>query len=109
MRIPTLILAISMLPACGSFSEEQEEIIYSSEWFACSGRFQCVVVQDSYCREVAVNRRYSIILQDWSRQQVELEGERVVCPRDEGFAAPIAVCSQGRCTSSVSRRPPEPR
>ena len=102
-RIIGLALATA-LAGCGSTpSEEQADIVYSSEWFACSGRFQCVVVQDSYCLQVAVNRRFSIIFQDWSRQQVEREGERIVCPREEAPTAPIAACAQGRCAASLSR------
>lgn len=104
MRLLIPAISVLLLAACGSTPpEDQEDIIYSSEWFGCLGRFECVVVQDSYCREVAVNRRYSIIFQDWSRQQVDREGERIVCPRDEGLAAPIAACTQGRCSSSFSR------
>ncbi len=83
---------------------DNEEITFSDSWFSCDSRFQCIVVQDSYCNLAAVNRAYTIIYQDWSRQQADQAGVRVPCQRlDPNLPAPVARCSSGRCVYPLGR------
>lgn len=71
-------------------------IEYSESWFACDSRFECVVVNDAFCKNVAVNSKYTIVYQDWARQQVMREGIGAVCA-DPGIFAGGAGCRKGRC------------
>ena len=97
------LIALSVCGAsCGTLVESEEEITYSSEWFACKSRFSCVVVQDAFCRLTAVNSRSAIVYQDWSRQEVTRQEERIVCPRPDELNA-VAGCVRGRCTYPFSR------
>ena len=108
-RIPVVAAVVAIIVVSGGCAQttvSDEAIVYSPDWFACKSRFQCVVVQDSYCNSVAVNTRSAIIYQDWSRQQVELAGERVACMQPD-MQSPIPACRQGRCVwpLSITRRP----
>lgn len=87
---------------CASVAGPEEEITYASEWFTCKSRFSCVVVQDAFCKQTAVNAKSAIVYQDWSRQEVTRQGERSVCPRPEEFN-PVAACIRGRCAYPFSR------
>lgn len=103
-------LFVLLLGGCAELPvEEQEEIVFSDSWFACDSRFQCIVVQDSFCNLTAVNRRYTIVYQDWSRQQVNKVGERLPCQRlDPSLPAPAARCSSGRCAYPLGGRTERP-
>lgn len=99
------MLMVVVIAGCTQTPVSEEEIVYSPDWFACDSRFQCVVVQDSTCNSVAVSTRHAIVYQDWSRQQVELAGERVACFEPD-IQSPIPGCRQGRCVwpLSIERR-----
>ena len=107
---PRTGLLAALLCCCAEMPvEDQEEIVFSDSWFSCSSRFQCIVVQDSFCNLTAVNRNYVIVYQDWSREQVEKVGERVPCQRlDPNFPSPVARCASGRCTYPLGRSPDKP-
>lgn len=101
-RSSALFLLCAMVSACASVAGPEEEITYSDAWFACKSRFSCVVVQDSFCRTTAVNAKFAIVYQDWSRQEVVRQGERSVCPRPEELNS-VAGCVRGRCTYPFRR------
>ena len=69
MRVPG-VLAVLFVTGCAQAPAQEEEITYSSSWFSCKSRFNCVVVYDAFCQLKAVNKRYSLIYQDWSLQEV---------------------------------------
>ena len=98
-----LLLPVVVVAACTTMTEPEEEIVYSSAWFACKSRFSCVVVQDAFCSLKAVNSRSAIVYQDWSRQEVIRQEERIVCPRPEELNA-VAGCVQGQCVYPFSRK-----
>ncbi len=100
MRVPGM-LAVLFVTGCAQTPAQEEEIAYSSSWFACKSRFNCVVVYDAFCQLKAVNRRYSLIYQDWSLQEVIRQGERVVCPRPDRFNE-VAGCVRGSCVYPFS-------
>ncbi len=81
---------------CAEPPRHETDIRYSETWFACDARFECVAVYDSFCKVVAVNSKYTLVYQDWSRQEVMREGERVVCS-DPGLFSAGAGCRKGRC------------
>ncbi len=99
-RIAVIIVLVAALSGCASQGNDAEPIVYTDEWFRCQSRFQCIVVDDAYCRSVAVNRRSAIVYQDWALQQVELAGERRLCPRTDEIS-PIAACLNSRCTYPI--------
>ena len=99
-KIVLVVTALIGLGGCAGQVNDAEPIVYSDEWFRCESRFQCVVVYDAYCRSVAVNRRSAIVYQDWALQQVELAGERRLCPRTDEIS-PIAACLKSRCTYPI--------
>ena len=99
----SVVLAAITLAACSTMTEPEEEITYSPTWFACKSRFSCVVVQDAFCALKAVNSKSAIVYQDWSRQEVIRQEERIVCPRPEELNA-VAGCVQGRCVYPFSRK-----
>lgn len=101
-RTSTTLLLWVMASGCASVAGPEEEITYSDAWFACKSRFSCVVVQDSFCRTKAVNAKFAIVYQDWSRQEVIRQGERNVCPRPQELNT-VAGCVRGRCTYPFSR------
>lgn len=103
LRKTVLLLPVVMLAACATLTEPEEEIAYSSEWFACKSRFSCVVVQDAFCSLKAVNSKSAIVYQDWSRQEIIRQEERIVCPRPDELNA-VAGCVQGRCVYPFSRK-----
>ncbi|MFQ6006809.1 MAG: hypothetical protein ACE5OQ_15060, partial [Woeseia sp.] len=72
------------------------EIEYSQTWFDCEAHYECIVVYDAFCKNVAVNSRYSLVYQDWSQWEVTRVRERVVCPGPRVFAGG-AGCRNGRC------------
>lgn len=104
-RRMTLISAMAavVLAACAQAPVNDEDILYSSGWFACKSRFNCVVVYDSFCNLTAVNSRYSIVYQDWSRQEVIRLEERTVCPRPDRLNE-VGGCVQGRCVYPFNLR-----
>lgn len=107
IRLIIAAAAFLLLSGCAGVEPlEQEEIAYSSAWFACKNRFSCVVVYDAFCKLTAVNTRSSIVYQDWSRQEVIRQGERTVCPRPERLNE-IAGCVRGRCVYPFSFGGPE--
>jgi len=68
----------------------------SEEWFSCTGRFDCVVVYDAFCRKAAVNSDYVLVYQDWTRREVLRVGEATVCPNPEPINE-AAGCRANRC------------
>lgn len=96
LRVLLAAAAISVLVACTGAPLTDEERLYSSQWFACDARFQCVVVYDAFCNSTAVNRRFALVYQDWAQQEVARTGERIVCPPPLD-ANPLAGCVRGRC------------
>lgn len=102
-RYAICVLVMLFTSACASFAEPEEEISYAPEWFACKSRFSCVVVQDSFCKLTAVNAKSAIVYQDWSRQEVIRQEERIVCPRPEELNA-VAGCVSGRCVYPFTRQ-----
>ena len=96
IRVALCVLAALGLAGCATSTHEEEEIAYSSSWFACKNRFSCVVVYDAFCKFTAVNARSAVVYQDWSLQEVIRQGERAVCPRPESFSE-VARCVEGRC------------
>ena len=91
-----VLLFLFLAFACSQPPADETDISYSEIWFACETRFECVVVYDSFCNSVAVNSKYTLIYQDWSRQEVTREGERMVCSAPGVFAGG-AGCRNGRC------------
>ncbi|MEQ8205671.1 MAG: hypothetical protein RIA65_05810 [Woeseia sp.] len=94
------LLAMALLSAgCASQTTPDEPIVWSAQWFQCDSRFECIAVQDAYCKHTAVNANYSLVYQDWARQQVESIGEIAPCDRDsEQDRMPIpAVCHNNTC------------
>ena len=89
-------LFVFLAVGCSQPSSYETDIEYSETWFACEARFECVVVYDSFCKSVAVNSKYTLIYQDWARQEVTREGERAVCSGANVFAGG-AGCRKGRC------------
>lgn len=100
-RLAVIVAAIGCSSSCAVQDEQQEEIAYSSAWFACKNRFSCVVVYDAFCKLTAVNARSSIAYQDWSRQEAIRQGERTVCPQPDRLNE-IAGCVRGRCVYPFS-------
>lgn len=90
------LCAALSLAACATPQVAEEEIAYSSSWFSCKTRFNCVVVYDAFCKFTAVNARSAIIYQDWSLQEVIRQGERGVCPGPDSYSE-VAGCADGRC------------
>lgn len=82
--------------ACSQPPAYDTDIQYSESWFACEARFECVTVYDSFCNIVAVNSKHTLVYQDWARQEVMREGDRVVCSRP-GLFVQGAGCRKGRC------------
>lgn len=82
--------------ACSQPPAYDTDIGYSESWFACEARFDCVTVYDSFCKIVAVNSKHTLVYQDWARQEVMREGDRVVCARP-GLFVQSAGCRKGRC------------
>lgn len=68
----------------------------SDDWFACTGRFDCVVVYDAFCKKTAVNSDYALTYQDWSWREVRRVGEGTVCP-SPGYMHEAAGCRANRC------------
>ena len=91
-----VLLCIFLTFGCSGPPAYETDIEYSETWFACKARFECVVVYDSFCKSVAVNSKYTLVYQDWSRQEVTREGERAVCSVPDLFAGG-AGCRKGRC------------
>jgi hypothetical protein len=93
-----LLASICFLLGLGCSQPEpyETDIEYSESWFSCETRFECVVVYDAFCKNVAVNRKFTLIYQDWSHQQVTREGIRSVCADSDIFVAG-AGCRNGRC------------
>ncbi len=91
-----VLLCIFLTFGCSRPPAYETDIEYSETWFACKARFECVVVYDSFCKSVAVNSKYTLVYQDWSRQEVTREGERAVCSVPDLFAGG-AGCRKGRC------------
>lgn len=92
-----VVVLLSMVTvACTQPTAYETDIAYSDSWFACEARFECVAVYDAFCKFVGVNKKYTLIYQDWSYQEVRSEGESAVCPspmmHTEG-----AGCRKGRC------------
>lgn len=95
-----LVAAASAFLVCACTATEvadEEEIAYSSSWFACKSRFSCVVVYDAFCTLTAVNVNSAIVYQDWSRQEVVRRQERTVCPPPDRQNE-LAGCVRGRCS-----------
>lgn len=90
------VCASLSLVGCTTLPAEEEEIAYSSSWFSCKNRFNCVVVYDAFCKFTAVNARSAIVYQDWSLQEVIRQGERAVCPGPQTYNE-VAGCTAGRC------------
>lgn len=99
LRIAGLALTALLAAGCASHTAPAEPIVWSAEWFQCDSRFDCIAVQDAYCKHTAVNMNYSLVYQDWARQQVESIGELAPCDRDsEQDRMPIpAVCHNNTC------------
>lgn len=95
MRLAITLCALVSI-GCTQPEIDDAGIEYSESWFACAARFDCVVVFDAFCKHVAVNSKYTLIYQDWTRQQVRREGMRVVCSDPVTFAGG-AGCRKGRC------------
>jgi hypothetical protein len=89
-------LWVFLAVGCAQSPTYETDIEYSKSWFTCESRFECVVVIDSFCNNVAVNSKYTLIYQDWTRQEVTREGERAVCP-DPRIMAGGAGCRKGHC------------
>ncbi len=92
-----VLLCVLLAVGCSQPPAYGTDIEYSETWFACEARFECVVVYDSFCRSVAVNSKYTLIYQDWSRQEITREGDRVVCAGPYLLSGG-AGCRKGRCT-----------
>lgn len=100
-RLTLALLVTGLLSVgCASAPSETEALAYSDEWFGCSSRFQCVVVQDAWCRSVAVNRRFALTYQDFALQQVKIAGERRPCGAPDEIT-PVAACIEARCTYPI--------
>ena len=52
---------------CANNTVPEEPIQWSAQWFQCDSRFECIAVQDAYCKHTAVNANYSLVYQDWAR------------------------------------------
>ena len=89
-------LWVFLAVGCSQSPLYETDIEYSQSWFDCETRFECVVVYDAFCKIVAVNSKYSLVYQDWSRQEVTRVGERVVCLDPELFSGG-AGCRKSRC------------
>ncbi len=88
---------------CAITPDSNEPIAWSADWFRCDSRFECIAVLDSYCKYTAVNASYSLVYQDWARQQVERVGELLPCEEsgvDEKHLA--AVCRNRTCEHAGS-------
>jgi hypothetical protein len=99
-RLPGILLCLAAIVASGCATNDvpEEPIEWSADWFRCDSRFECIAVLDAYCKYTAVNSGYSLVYQDWARQQVERVGERIPCEAsgsDEKHLA--AVCRSNRC------------
>lgn len=96
MRV-LIVFAFLCATGCAATTvNDDEEIAYSPSWFSCKSRFNCVVVYDAFCQLKAVNRRYSLVYQDWSLQEVIRQEERIVCPRPDRLNE-VAGCVKGHC------------
>ncbi|MBT8084075.1 MAG: hypothetical protein KJO19_06435 [Woeseia sp.] len=92
----TLVAAL-LCAGCAATEEPVEDIEWSSQWFQCESRFDCVAVYDAYCKYTGVNTRYLTIYQDWARQQVERSGELMPC-EPVGDDKPLAAyCHSKKC------------
>lgn len=91
------VVSAALLAGCAAQDAPEEPINWSAEWFQCESRFDCIAVFDDYCKYSAVNVRYSLVYQDWVRQQVDKSGERRPCLRDRDADALTAYCRNQRC------------
>lgn len=91
-------LCVLLLAGCATAPpEDAEPIEYSADWFRCDNSFQCVAVYDAFCRFTAVNSRYTLVYQDWAREQVAALEETVPCEPVNDLATRGALCRQNRC------------
>ena len=65
-------------------------------WFECEKKFECVAVVDSYCKEVAVNRKYALVYQDWTHERLQHAGALQFCELS-GRRVGSAICRNGVC------------
>lgn len=91
------IAAAMAVAGCSTQPVPDEPITFSQEWFQCDSRFDCVAVFDDYCKYTGVNARYSLVYQDWVRQQVTKSGELRPCQRDRDENVLTAYCRNQRC------------
>ena len=89
-------LCVFLAISCSQPPPHETDIEFSESWFTCEARFECVVVNDAFCKTVAVNSKHTLVYQDWSRQEVTRHGERAVCSNPKVFAGG-AGCRKGRC------------
>ncbi|MDZ7644691.1 MAG: alpha/beta fold hydrolase [Woeseiaceae bacterium] len=92
------MLLVSGLPAgCATSPDPAEPIEYSSSWFRCDSRFDCIAVYDAYCKYTAVNSRHALIYQDWARQEVTRVDELRPCPPSREDFPLAAACRAQTC------------
>ncbi|MCB1845515.1 MAG: hypothetical protein KDI09_21275 [Halioglobus sp.] len=97
----TGVAAVTLLAAAGCAGNDTAEgpIEWSAQWFQCESSYECIAVLDAYCKYTAVNSGYSLVYQDWARQQVQSVGEMTPCMRDTSDVdmPQAAVCRSGTC------------
>ena len=103
--LASVAAATLWLAGCASNNVTDEPIEWSAEWFQCKSSFECIAVLDAYCKYTAVNSRYSLVYQDWAREQVESVDEIMPCARgaDDDVLPQAAVCRNGSCALPGSR------
>ncbi len=63
-------LCVFLAISCSQPPPHETDIEFSESWFTCEARFECVVVNDAFCKTVAVNSKHTLVYQDWSQQEV---------------------------------------
>ncbi|HZW59259.1 MAG TPA: hypothetical protein VFE85_03100 [Woeseiaceae bacterium] len=86
-----------LLGGCAVPPPPAEPIAWSPEWFACEGRFQCIVVYDAFCDFTPVNASHARSYELWANQEVRRLDEKVPCPPAAGQPVPVPVCRKGQC------------
>lgn len=94
-----------LMAGCATNDVADEPITWAAEWFQCKSSFECIAVLDAYCKYTAVNSRYSLVYQDWARQQVASVDEIMPCARgaDDDVLPQAAICRNGTCVQPGSR------
>lgn len=96
-RILPLAAIFLLVAGCAAGPEEAEPIEWSPTWFQCDGSFECIAVYDAYCKYSAVNARYALVYQDWTRQRLVALGELQPCDAAAEQQPLAAYCRSKRC------------